>query len=132
MREEISEKLDDVIVKLLEKIEGLKPGSEEHTKAVECLNKLYKLKIEETAHEREFMAKCEREVTDEREFRFKQEQAHWGRWVDGLKLGLELLGIGLPLCVYAVFLRRGFKFEETGTYTSKTFQNLIGWFKPKK
>ena len=55
MRDEISEMLDGTIEKLIKKIDDLTPGTPEHSSAVECLNKLYKLKIEETSHEREFM-----------------------------------------------------------------------------
>lgn len=132
MRDDISEKLDEVIGKLLKKLEELTPGTPEHTSATEALNKLYKLRIEETTHDRDFAMKCEHDVVEEREIAFKQNQAWWSRLFDALKLAVEVLGIAAPLCVYAVFLGRGFKFEETGSYTSKTMLNLIGWFKPKK
>lgn len=132
MRDEISNKLDEVIEKLLKKIETLEPGTTEHSTATEALNKLYKLRIEETTHDRDFTMKCEHDVVEEREIAFKQNQAWWGRFFEIAKLVVEVLGIALPLGLYAVFLGRGFKFEETGTYTSKTMLNLIGWFKPKK
>lgn len=132
MRDEISNKLDEVISQLLTKLETLTPGSVEHTSATEALNKLYKLRIEETTHDRDYTMKCEHDVVEEREIAFKQNQAWWAHLFDALKLAVEVLGIALPLCLYAVFLGRGFKFEETGTYTSKTMLNLLGWFKPKK
>jgi hypothetical protein len=47
-------------------------------------------------------------------------------------LGIEIIGIGLPLIFYASWMRRGFKFEETGTYTSTTFKGLFNRFKPTK
>ena len=75
MRDEISAKLDEVIEKLLKKIEDLTPGTTEHTTATEALNKLYKLRIEETAHDRDFTMKCEHDVVEERELAFKQNQA---------------------------------------------------------
>jgi hypothetical protein len=53
----------------------------------------------------------------------------WDRY---LKLGIEIIGIGLPLIFYASWMRRGFKFEETGTYTSTTFKGLFNRFKPTK
>lgn len=132
MRDEISEMLDGTIEKLIKKIDDLTPGTPEHSSAVECLNKLYKLKIEETSHEREFMAKCDHDAVTEREMAFKREQAWWGRVMDGLKLAVEVLGVALPLCAYTVFVAWGFSFEEKGTITSKIFQNITSWYKPKK
>lgn len=40
--------------------------------------------------------------------------------------------IVLPLVFYAAWMRKGFKFEETGTFTSTTFRGLFGKFKPTK
>ncbi|MBQ8237870.1 MAG: hypothetical protein IJZ39_06980 [Oscillospiraceae bacterium] len=117
---------------MIAKLKDLTPGTPEHTAATEALNKLYKLRIEETTHDHDWSLKCEHDVIEERELAFKRNQAWWGRVFDALKLTAEVLGVVAPLCVYAVFLGRGFKFEETGTYTSKTMLNLISWFKPKK
>lgn len=36
----------------------------------------------------------------------------------------------VPIIFYNVWMNKGFKFEETGTYTSNTFKNLFGKFKP--
>ena len=33
---------------------------------------------------------------------------------------------------YAAWMKRGFKFEENGTYTSTTFRGLFNRFKPTK
>ena len=49
------------------------------------------------------------------------------RWVG---YGLQALGIVLPLSFYAVWMKRGLQFEETGSFTSKTFQGLTKFFKP--
>ena len=40
-------------------------------------------------------------------------------------------GIGTSL-LYLWFMKKGFKFEENGTYTSTTFREMIKDFKPKK
>lgn len=45
------------------------------------------------------------------------------------KVALEAGGIVLPLLFYGIWMKRGFKFEETGTYTSKTFMSLFNKFK---
>lgn len=36
----------------------------------------------------------------------------------------------VPIIFYNVWMNKGFKFEETGTYTSNTFKNLFNKFKP--
>jgi hypothetical protein len=38
----------------------------------------------------------------------------------------------VPIIFYNVWMNKGFKFEETGTFTSSTFKNLFGKFKPTK
>ena len=48
------------------------------------------------------------------------------------KLGVDIMGIALPLVFYGVWMCKGFKFEETGTYTSTTFKNLFSRFRATK
>jgi hypothetical protein len=38
----------------------------------------------------------------------------------------------LPLMFYGVWMRRGFKFEQDGTFTSQTFRGLFSRFRPTK
>jgi len=45
---------------------------------------------------------------------------------------IEAAGIVLPIGFYWVWMRRGFKFEETGAVTSTTFRNLISKFRLTK
>lgn len=49
-----------------------------------------------------------------------------------VKTGVEVLGIILPLAFYANWMMEGFKFEETGSFTSTTFKGLFQKFKPTK
>ena len=48
------------------------------------------------------------------------------------KLGIAAAEIVLPLIFYATWMRKGFKFEETGTFTSTTFRGLFNRFRPTK
>ena len=48
------------------------------------------------------------------------------------RFGAEAAGIILPLIFYATWMRKGFKFEESGTFTSTTFRGLFQKFKPTK
>ena len=51
---------------------------------------------------------------------------------DVAKIGVDVMGIALPLVFYGIWMCKGFKFEETGTYTSTTFKNLFGRFRATK
>lgn len=112
--DELRKTLDEEIKHELEKISSLETGSEEHATAVESLTKLYKLKMEETKTD------LEREDKDER-----VKEWYW-------KCALELAQTVLPLFVGCAFMKKGFKFEETGAFTSTTFRWLFNQFKLTK
>ena len=48
------------------------------------------------------------------------------------KLGIAAAELLIPLMFYGIWMRKGFKFEETGTYTSTTFRGLFNRFRPTK
>ncbi len=48
------------------------------------------------------------------------------------KWGIGIAELILPMTFYAVWMKRGFDFERTGTYTSTTFRGLFNNFKPVK
>ena len=99
--EEIKDLLDKQIKTEILKLSTLEAGSKDKTTAIDDLAKLHRLKIEE-------------ESRKDRYFR----------------LGVEAAGIILPLIFYGIWLKRGFKFEETGTFTSTTFRSLFNKFRP--
>lgn len=132
MTDEISNMLDEEIKTGFEKIKTLTPGSDEHTKAVQTYERLYKLRQEDIAKDREFMDRSERSAVDEQERQIKHKQQFWDRVLTVLDVGVKIAGIAVPAAIYAVFMDRGYKFEETGTYTSQNMKGLMGWYKPKK
>ena len=111
MEEKKVRTLDNEIEDLLSYIESLNPETEEYKKVRENLENLYKLKIEEE--------KNINDRNDNKIFKF-------------LGYGIEIGGIVLPLVFYGKWMKTGFKFEETGTYCSKTFMNLQKFFSPKR
>lgn len=117
MKKEINnlEKLNEVIELQLEKLNTLELGSEEHKKATEALSQLYKLKIEEESTTVELGTKI-------KQYGKENKQAI-------LKMGIDVAGIVLPLAFYATWMNKGFKFEETGSFTSTTFRGLFQKFK---
>lgn len=49
-----------------------------------------------------------------------------------VRIGVAMGELVLPLVFYGIWMNRGFKFEETGSFTSTTFKNLLNRFRPTK
>jgi len=49
-----------------------------------------------------------------------------------VKVGVAVGELVLPLAFYGLWMRRGFEFEKTGSFTSTTFKNLLNRFRPTK
>lgn len=116
--DDIKTMLDDEIKDRIQNLKTQIPGNEEDNEAVDNLVKLHNLRMEE----------LNLQQNRENEAAARKETA-LDRWV---KAGTDLIGTVLPLAFYAAWMKKGFKFEETGTFTSKTFQGLIHNFRPKK
>ena len=132
MSNEIKDLLEDEIKTEIENLASLEPGSDKHASAVKSLTELYKLNIEETENERSFVSKCDHELVEEREMQLKTEQLREQKLDRYFRLVIEAAGLVLPLVFYGIWMRKGFKFEETGTFTSTTFRGLFNKFKPTK
>ena len=130
---ELKRMLDKEIEEELNYISTLKPGSEEHSEAIDSVAKLYKLRyeqdckekeLEETTkhHEDEINIGCERDKQQLKEQKLDRY----------FKLGVEAAGVALPLIFYGAWINKGLKFEETGSFASTTFRGLLGKIKPTK
>ena len=146
MSEEIKTQIQD--------LSKLNPGSAEKSKAVDDLATLYKLKIDETKMELDFDEKQarrkmdkenrlkddaikEQQLKDENSVREHDELIRKEQLAEQVKdryirLGIAAAEIILPLIFYSKWMKKGFKFEETGTFTSTTFRGLFNRFKPTK
>lgn len=49
-----------------------------------------------------------------------------------IKAGTGIGAVVAPLVFYGIWMDRGFKFEEEGTYTSQTFKGLTNKFSPTR
>lgn len=123
--EKIHQLMDERIESEILSLDSLKPGSEEKTKTIADLEKLYKLRIEDQK-----LKQAESAASDERKkAELEQGQKRLDRWLNiGLQVGLA---VGGWLC-YDIWHRRGLKFEETGTVTSPLTRNLISRMLPGK
>lgn len=136
MNEELKELLEGEIKSEIENLQSLTLGSKEHVEAVESLSKLYKLNIDEVKLEGEFAEIYEKTCIEKEKMKDEREQKeiqlkeqNKDRWI---KFGVDIAQIGLPLLFYGIWMKQGFKFEETGTFTSNTFRGLINKFKPTR
>lgn len=143
MDEQIRQALANEILSQLNGLSNLQPGSKEQQTAVENVTKLYRLGLEDVKADTDYDEKVYRRGIDAqheqdeldrqaREEQFKKDQLAEQIKDRYFKLGIEVAGIVLPLIFYATWMKRGFKFEETGTYTSTTFRGLFNRFRPTK
>ena len=154
MGESIKELLNEEIAAEIQAISSLDSGSEEKSKAIEDLAKLYRLRIEETKSELDAEDKRSRRTLESeasiRENEIKKSQLdeqikadvqdeHYKRsQLDEqvkdryFKLGIAAAELLIPLMFYGIWMRKGFKVEETGNYTSTTFRGLFNRFRPTK
>lgn len=129
MGEDSRSLLEEEIKNGIKHLKSLSFGSEEHSHAVETLGKLYKLKLDEDKNDNEHMEKMEYQETDHDFKRAQLDEAVKDRY---FRLGMAVAELVLPLMFYGIWMSRGFKFEENGTFTSQTFRNLFSRFKPTK
>lgn len=134
MSDEIKKELEKEILKEIQDLSALESGSKEKDSAIENLATLYKLNIEEVKIEHEAMEKAfDRRSADEtsaRDLKLKQQMFDESIKDRYFKLGLDVAGLIVPIIFYGIWMGRGLKFEETGTFTSTTFRGLFNRFKP--
>lgn len=129
MGEENRSLLEEEIRTEIKRLGSLESGSEEHSSAVDSLTKLYKLKLEEDRNATEHLEKAgSREIDQD----FKAAQLAESIKDRYFRVGIAAAELVLPLMFYSVWMRRGFKFETEGTFTSQTFRGLFSRFKPTK
>lgn len=125
------------------RLNELVDGSEEHSRATSDVVKLHTQLLEEwkfaanTEKETRTLDQAEEKLALEREkFEFEKEQAKSqkrfkiGEFVS--RVAVDVAAVVVPACIYNTWMKRGFEFEKTGTFTSTTFRNLTSKFKPTK
>lgn len=136
MDEEIRSLLSEEIKTEIEDLSSLDAGSKEKSQAIDNLATLYRLKIEELKADWDADEKYNRRIMEENQQNVenaqKSEQLSEQVKDRYFRVGIAAAEIVLPLMFYALWMRKGFKFEETGTYTSTTFRGLFSRFRPTK
>ena len=151
---EIKSLLDEVIEAEIAYVGSLSSEDEKKSKAIQHLADLHKLRIDEIKAKTDADEKRLRRAMDSKQHRaeltlkerqadgdeaaraneeqFKQHQLNDQVLDRYVKIGVATAELVLPLVFYGVWMKRGLKFEETGTFTSQTFKNLFNRFKPTK
>lgn len=136
MNENINELLDEEIAAEIRSISEMKDGSTEKSKAISDLATLYKLRIEENKNLWEADEKYDRRKMEEeaglRDENIKRTQISEQIKDRYFKVGIAAAELMIPLVFYGIWMNKGFKFEETGAYTSTTFKGLFNRFRPTK
>lgn len=147
MSEEKTAMLDSVIEELISNLDSLEDGSREKSSAVDDIAKLYRLKVDEMKVAVDEDDKYNRRVLEDMNFQkeidFKESQLAKEmeakmhelelkqKELDELKFdryfrtGLAVFELVVTLAAYNCWTNRGFKFEEEGTFTSKTMGNIF-------
>lgn len=120
---------------LVEEIKGnlgqlatLDPSDKGYMENVKSLEVLWKLKFEEDKLKLENVKQLSKKDDDAAEDRKAKREFI----KECASIGVTVLGIVLPITFYGKWLKTGMQFEETGTFTSKTFQGLTKFFRPTK
>ena len=131
--------LDDVIKSELEKVKDSIMSPEEKRTMVEYLVKLNciqterkEVKRKETELELKHLELEDKIEVQSDDKAYKEVLAKREMLQTFVKGGIEVFGVVAPIMFYSAWMKRGLKFEETGTYTSQTFKGLFGRFKPTK
>lgn len=126
MNDKNTKLLEDAIEQRLNELSYVNFENDEMKTATEATEKLIKLSIEMDKNKKELEEKRIARVNEEalKVKQLKSEQSMG--WVN---IGVTALTTAATLAFYIVFTETGFKFEETGTFVSPTFKNLISNFK---
>lgn len=129
MNEEQDKQYDDLLVEIdsvLDNMGRLEVGSDQHKRATESYEILYKLKLEQDKREIEVKEKSLDIELKKLELGIENQKANNDRNSNRIRLGVEIAAIFVPIFAYNSWYNQGLKFEKEGTITSSFFRNLLG------
>ena len=130
-----NELLDTEIKRLFRELESTTPGSKEYNDVQDCLNILYKLKLEEDKnHENAEIQRRKNEDDKEyqnRDIDLKEQQIQENKAFNWLRFGVDVAGIALPLIFCRKTWREGLKIEKLDQFIgSPSAKNALKFFTP--
>ena len=129
---ELKEKLNKELERELGELEGLELGSDQMQKAAATIEMMHKLRMNEVNSDRDLEVKKAELETKEKELALETKKAKDAKVVAFVGTGVTLGTFAIKLVNDNLWMAKGFKFEETGTFCSKVFGEIWRGFFHKK
>lgn len=129
---ELKEKLNKELERELGELEGLELGSDRMQKAAATIEMMHKLRMNEVNSDRDLEVKKAELEAKEKELTLETKKAKDAKVIAFVGTGVTLGTFAVKLVNDNLWMAKGFKFEETGTFCSKVFGEIWRGFFHKK
>lgn len=129
---ELKEKLNKELERELGELEGLELGSDQMQKAAATIEMMHKLRMNEIGSDRDLEVKKAELEAKEKELALETKKAKDAKVIAFVGSGITLGTFAIKLVNDNLWMAKGFKFEETGTFCSKVFGEIWRGFFHKK
>lgn len=129
---ELKEKLNKELERELGELEGLELGSDQMQKAAATIEMMHKLRMNEVNSDRDLEVKKAELEAKEKELSLEAKKAKDAKVIAFVGTGVTLGTFAIKLVNDNLWMAKGFKFEETGTFCSKVFGEIWRGFFHKK
>lgn len=129
---ELKEKLNKELERELGELEGLELGSDQMQKAAATIEMMHKLRMNEVNSDRDLEVKKAEFEAKEKELTLETKKAKDAKVIAFVGTGVTLGTFAIKLVNDNLWMAKGFKFEETGTFCSKVFGEIWRGFFHKK
>ena len=129
---EIKEKLNKELERELGELEELELGSDQMQKAAATIEMMHKLRMNEIGSDRDLEVKKAELEAKEKELALETKKAKDAKVIAFVGTGVTLGTFAIKLVNDNLWMAKGFKFEETGTFCSKVFGEIWRGFFHKK
>lgn len=121
---ELKEKFDKELERELGELEGLELGSDQMQKAAATIEMMHKLRMNEVNSDRDLEVKKAELEAKEKELALETKKAKDAKVIAFVGTGVTLGTFAIKLVNDNLWMAKGFKFEETGTFCSKVFAGI--------
>lgn len=129
---ELKEKLNKELERELGELEGLELGSDQMQKAAATIEMMHKLRMNEVNSDRDLEVKKAELEAKEKELALETKKAKDAKVIAFVGTGVTLGTFAIKLVNDNLWMAKGFKFEETGTFCSKVFGEIWRGFFHRK
>ena len=129
---ELKEKFDKELERELGELEGLELGSDQMQKAAATIETMHKLRMNEVNSDRDLEVKKAELKAKEKELALETKKAKDAKVIAFVGTGVTLGTFAIKLVNDNLWMAKGFKFEETGTFCSKVFGEIWRGFFHKR